>query len=371
MTVEPSRSTSETMNVQVLYFPPRNDEELAKAKKQMSHINSSFGISGVGFTAAADRLTNKERDYNQAALVRHARKLGLQMLQHFTMVGQTGNEIAARVAQLKGWGVTQVLALHGWARTATKNSGAEGGAPENTIQHVEQSARSFDKVGTATYIEGHKDYRRVLPADANVDNWFAVDTIKHDGSTIMIGKKEGQRDDMRRVMDPRGKSTAEMESQGWYDITVVDEARVGILTKTIREGIDWDIQKMNAGATFMITNMVYSAEQFLSYRTVAAAQGLTCKIIPEMYIGRSKKEFRKRTLGEGFYAPNSFRRAVEACTDDDAVFKLWVGHMVEQARVLRANGVMDMYVSAPKPETLEAFLVACVAARLIARKRTV
>ena len=113
------------------------------------------------------------------------------------------------------------------------------------------------------------------------------------------------------------------DEREWWAVDVVDGVKIGMPRSELLAGVDYDVAKALEGGAgscdALIANMVYCHDLFFEYRAIATDRGLTVPIVPEIYVGNSKREFDKRYTNEGFYAPAALRKAIDAAASDKQV----------------------------------------------------
>ena len=364
-----SCSSASAIDFAILLFPARDALEHAFAMHTIPALLSRFGPAEIGMVAPADASVNAFKAYSHAEICRLLASWRVPVLQHVTFRGDaTVEAVEKRCCRLRDeLRVTGAFAMKGWdrivvtegapaavgSRTIAAAAGGSAAAVSpppaasassppvppmppavspaaadvfpTTASFVEFLQGRFDKVVATTYIEGHHLRRRPVPSGVLSSAWWAVDAV--------------------------------------------DGQRIGIPVAELLAGIDVDIAKASAGATALIANMVYCHELFFAFRALAAERGLQVPIVPEVYVGNTAAEFRKRYKNEGFYAPDALRRAIEAAGDDHQVQLLWVAHMVRQVRAFIAGGVTCIYVSAPQGRAAELFLTQCQLEGLLKKSR--
>ncbi len=97
--------------------------------------------------------------------------------------------------------------------------------------------------------------------------------------------------------------------------------------------------KVDAGATFIITQMFFDNQVFFEFEKDCREIGINVPIIPGLKVITSKKQIE--VLPELFHTiiPDHLKHAIEKCTSRDEVIDLGIQHTLKQSRELIDSGV--------------------------------
>ena len=111
---------------------------------------------------------------------------------------------------------------------------------------------------------------------------------------------------------------------------------------------DMDIQnlknKVDAGASFIITQMFFDNEDFFSFEKRCRAAGITVPIIPGIKILTTKRQIE--VLPDIFHIniPHRLKEEILACEDNAAAMQVGIEHSIKQAKELIAHGVPCLHL---------------------------
>jgi methylenetetrahydrofolate reductase (NADPH) len=114
------------------------------------------------------------------------------------------------------------------------------------------------------------------------------------------------------------------------------------------EDSDMDIQnlknKVDAGASFIITQMFFDNEDFFSFEKRCRSAGITVPIIPGIKILTTKRQIQ--VLPEIFHIniPHQLKEDILACEDNAAAIQIGIEHSIKQAEELIAHGVPCLHL---------------------------
>lgn len=117
-----------------------------------------------------------------------------------------------------------------------------------------------------------------------------------------------------------------------------DEKDIDILVDHLKEKID-------AGGTFVVTQMNYDADKFISWMKKCRAKGITVPLIPGIMPISSHSAFLRRANWSGCSIPQTWNDALEPIKNDDvAVREVGADLISEFARRLIEAGVTHLHL---------------------------
>ncbi len=98
-------------------------------------------------------------------------------------------------------------------------------------------------------------------------------------------------------------------------------------------------EKINAGASYIVTQMFFDNKKFLSYVAQCRAQGIDVPIVPGLK--PLTKKYQLKSIPRKFFVdmPDDLVRAAEAAKDDKAVTEVGIEWCIQQSKELKAAGV--------------------------------
>ncbi|KAJ1947385.1 methylenetetrahydrofolate reductase 1 [Kickxella alabastrina] len=106
------------------------------------------------------------------------------------------------------------------------------------------------------------------------------------------------------------------------------------------------VDKVNAGADFVVSQLVYDAQIFLGWEKKCREAGVSVPIIPGVLPVQAYQSFRRLVHLTGASVPESLRSGLEDVkANDQAVKDLGVGHAVMMVRELRDAGVGGVHLT--------------------------
>ncbi|CZS92072.1 probable MET13-putative methylene tetrahydrofolate reductase [Rhynchosporium agropyri] len=103
-------------------------------------------------------------------------------------------------------------------------------------------------------------------------------------------------------------------------------------------------QKVDAGATFIVTQMFYDAENFIDWIHKVRAKGITIPIVPGIMPINTYASFLRRCNHMGCRIPPEWSEALEKVKNDDsAVRNIGTGLVAEMCRKLLAAGIHHLH----------------------------
>ncbi|KAJ2724333.1 methylenetetrahydrofolate reductase 1 [Coemansia sp. Benny D115] len=106
------------------------------------------------------------------------------------------------------------------------------------------------------------------------------------------------------------------------------------------------LEKVNAGADFVVAQLVYEARLFVEWEQKCRAAGVTVPLVPGVLPVQSYQSFRRLVHLTKAHVPQELRDALEgARANDQAVRDLGVAHAVSMVRELRDAGVLGVHLT--------------------------
>lgn len=103
-------------------------------------------------------------------------------------------------------------------------------------------------------------------------------------------------------------------------------------------------EKVDAGGTFIVTQMFYDVDNFLEWVKKVRAKGITVPIIPGIMPISTYAAFMRRCNHMGCRIPEKFRTALEPVKNDDAaVREIGKGLVAEMCRKILAAGITHLH----------------------------
>jgi methylenetetrahydrofolate reductase (NADPH) len=103
-------------------------------------------------------------------------------------------------------------------------------------------------------------------------------------------------------------------------------------------------EKVDAGATFIVTQMFYDAENFINWMSKVRAKGITVPIIPGIMPINTYASFVRRCKHMNATIPPDWAAALEGIQNDDsAVRKIGTGLVAELCRKIVAAGIHHLH----------------------------
>ncbi|XHG02362.1 hypothetical protein AWENTII_005718 [Aspergillus wentii] len=108
--------------------------------------------------------------------------------------------------------------------------------------------------------------------------------------------------------------------------------------------IDHLKEKVDAGSSFVITQMFYDTDNFVSWLKKCRAKGITIPIIPGIMPIQTYAAFLRRANWTKAKIPDSWMEALEPVKNDDAAVREVGRHLVaDMCRTLLANGINHLH----------------------------
>ncbi|CAL3965218.1 unnamed protein product [Diplocarpon coronariae] len=104
-------------------------------------------------------------------------------------------------------------------------------------------------------------------------------------------------------------------------------------------------QKVDAGATFIVTQMFYDVENFLEWVGKVRAKGITIPIVPGIMPINTYASFLRRSVHMGAKIPPDWSAALEEVKNDDAAVRnIGTGLVAEMCRKIVKAGIHHLHI---------------------------
>jgi len=104
-------------------------------------------------------------------------------------------------------------------------------------------------------------------------------------------------------------------------------------------------EKVDAGGTFIVTQMFYDVDRFLKWVDEARAAGITVPIVPGIMPIHTHSAFMRRATGMNCHIPQNFIDALEPVQNDDAqVREVGKGLVAEMCRKIIDAGILHLHL---------------------------
>lgn len=180
----------------------------------------------------------------------------------------------------------------------------------------------------------------------------ALDLIKfmrqQHGSFFCIsvaGYPEGHPDKIKLIAGGRSKLSEEEEHRAHYRTNDDGSESVFVCSDDdYSEEIDYLKAKIDAGADFVITQMIFDAITYQEFVKACRKKGITCPVIPGIMCLNTYAGFKKMVASCKSHVPDSFTNQIESIKDDPrAVKKFSVEFGAEISRALAISGAPGLH----------------------------
>lgn len=104
-------------------------------------------------------------------------------------------------------------------------------------------------------------------------------------------------------------------------------------------------EKVDAGGTFIITQMFYDVDNFLKWVETARGRGIKVPIIPGIMPIQTYAAFRRRATWSNCHIPQTWMDALEPVKNDDAaVREIGSGLVTDMCRRILEAGIMNLHL---------------------------
>ncbi|KAI9477182.1 methylenetetrahydrofolate reductase (NAD(P)H) met13 [Coemansia sp. RSA 989] len=199
-----------------------------------------------------------------------------------------------------------------------------------TVMHL--TCTNMDKAKVDEALEGAKD--------AGIQNILALRGDPPRGSeywTACEGGFEHAVDLVRYIREKYGN---------YFSIGVAGYPEGHIENQNKEQDFEYFVEKVEAGADFIVSQLVYDAETFVSWERKCRARGIEVPIVAGVLPIQSYQSFRRLAFLTKVRVPEDLRQKLEAAkTNDQAVKDLGVEHAVATVRRLQEAGIMGVHLT--------------------------
>lgn len=104
-------------------------------------------------------------------------------------------------------------------------------------------------------------------------------------------------------------------------------------------------EKVDAGGTFIVTQMFYDVDNFLSWVDRCRARGITVPIVPGIMPIQTHAAFLRRAKWSNCYVPEKWMNALEPIKNDDAaVREVGKDLVAEMCRKILGAGILQLHL---------------------------
>lgn len=292
--------------VSIEFFPPKTDAGVRSLMNAVSTLNS-FNPVFADFTWGAGGSTS---DLTVDLCVRTKLEVGATPNMHLTCTNMESEKIDVALARLKAAGISNVFALRGdppagqevWTATDKELTCAL-----DLIKYIKQIHGDYFCLGCAGYPEGHPTKMTVVNTlEELTPSERARCSVepKEDGSTVYLVCKD-----------------ADFELE-----------------------LDYLKRKVDAGADYIITQMFFDVEVFVTFVRACRAAGITVPILPGIMCISTYGGFKRMTSFCKTRVPDELAAEMEAVKADEAAVKeLGFRFGVTMCRNLLAAGCKGLH----------------------------
>ena len=256
----------------------------------------------------------------------------------------------------------------------------------DSVKHAtEEIAKLHPSFMSVTYGAGGGTSRYTLEIAQNIKDRFNIPTLAHltcvssDKATVRERIKDLQDAGIKNVMALRGDLTPELEGTDrskWdyrYAVELIEDIKASGADFCIgaacypevhpestnqKEDIRHLKEKVDAGAEFLTTQMIFDNSLFLNFMYKIREAGINVPVLPGiMPITRANQVERAIKLS-GSYMPTRFKSLVDKFgSDPEAMTQAGIIYATDQIIDLYANGITNVHVySMNKPEVAAGIL---------------
>ncbi len=255
---------------------------------------------------------------------------------------------------------------------------------DNVVKVTEEIAACKPAFMSVTYGAGGGTSRYTLDIAKNIEEKYDVPTLAHltcvSSSHAMVEEKIDKMKEMgiENVMALRGDLTPELEKT---DPNTWDYKHAVELVRELKEAGDFCIgaacypevhpdspnqkedlihikEKVDAGADFLTTQMVFDNNLFFNFLYKIRELGVTVPIIPGIMPITNANQVERAIKLSGSFMPQRFKSIVDYFGDDpDAMKQAGIAYATDQIIDLYANGITNVHVySMNKPDVAKTIL---------------
>lgn len=255
---------------------------------------------------------------------------------------------------------------------------------DNVVKVTEEIAACKPAFMSVTYGAGGGTSQYTLDIAKNIEEKYDVPTLAHltcvSSSRDMVEEKINKMKEMgiENVMALRGDLTPELEKT---DPSTWDYKHAVELVRELKESGDFCIgaacypevhpdspnqkedlihikEKVDAGADFLTTQMVFDNNLFFNFLYKIRELGVTVPIIPGIMPITNANQVERAIKLSGSFMPQRFKSIVDYFGDDpDAMKQAGIAYATDQIIDLYANGITNVHVySMNKPDVAKTIL---------------
>lgn len=255
---------------------------------------------------------------------------------------------------------------------------------DNVVKVTEEIAACKPAFMSVTYGAGGGTSQYTLDIAKNIEEKYDVPTLAHltcvSSSRDMVEEKINKMKEMgiENVMALRGDLTPELEKT---DPSTWDYKHAVELVRELKESGDFCIgaacypevhpdspnqkedlihikEKVDAGADFLTTQMVFDNNLFFNFLYKIRELGVTVPIIPGIMPITNANQVERAIKLSGSFMPQRFKSIVDYFGDDpDAMKQAGIAYATDQIIDLYANGITNVHVySMNKPDVAKLIL---------------
>ena len=256
---------------------------------------------------------------------------------------------------------------------------------ETVKETTEKIAASKPAYMSVTYGAGGGTSRFTLDIAKNIEESYSVPTLAH--LTCVSSSRDTVREKIEEIhslgieniMALRGDLTPELEKTDrntWdyrYAVELIRDIKesgydfcIGAAcypekhpeSKTQAEDIKHLKEKVDAGADFLTTQMVFDNNLFLNFMYKLREAGVTCPVLPGIMPITNANQVERAIKLSGSFMPQRFKSLVDKFgSDPEAMKQAGIIYASDQIIDLYANGITNVHVySMNKPDVAEGIL---------------
>ena len=255
---------------------------------------------------------------------------------------------------------------------------------ESVMQAAEDIAACHPAFMSVTYGAGGGTSRYTMEMAKNIKDKYDVPTLAHltcvSSSKEMVHQKIEEMKELgiKNVMALRGDLTPELEKS---DPSTWEYKHATELVRELKESGDFCIgvacypevhpesinqkedilhikDKVDAGADFLTTQMVFDNNLFFNFMYKLREIGVTCPVIPGIMPITNANQVARAIKLSGSFMPQRFKSLVDYFGNDpDAMKQAGIAYATDQIIDLYANGITNVHVySMNKPDVAKAIM---------------
>ena len=255
---------------------------------------------------------------------------------------------------------------------------------ESVMQAAEDIAACHPAFMSVTYGAGGGTSRYTMEMAKNIKDKYDVPTLAHltcvSSSKEMVHQKIEEMKELgiKNVMALRGDLTPELEKS---DPSTWEYQHATELVRELKESGDFCIgvacypevhpesinqkedilhikDKVDAGADFLTTQMVFDNNLFFNFMYKLREIGVTCPVIPGIMPITNANQVDRAIKLSGSFMPQRFKSLVDYFGNDpDAMKQAGIAYATDQIIDLYANGITNVHVySMNKPDVAKAIM---------------